>query len=302
MEMPQPPVHLPAPKYDPWSLGHANAAAREAVGKENAHADAIYEAQLRTWQASQKEPPNRTAQDVYLDPRSTPQQKADAKWWLENQPGRFQTDRAAAMTPDQLYADAQAHPENYPNGRAEKIISDYQAGRKYQFPEQRPERPQPDVPVYGYDEQGRQVIDHWENPVTHRRTEAGPGMIGTGRNPPRPGATIDRGDPRREQFVKEYLRQNPGDEEGLTAQLQIYDRGVSPSIRKGRERAGGVGSPGHGPLNAGSPAPTSPARPALPHPPAATRTGLKPNNRYRINGQVVQTDAQGNVVQNAVPQ
>jgi hypothetical protein len=33
----------------------------------------------------------------------------------------------------------------------------------------------------------------------------------------------------------------------------------------------------------------------LPHPPAATKTGLKPNNRYRINGKIVTTDAQGNL-------
>jgi hypothetical protein len=323
MEMPEAPAHIPYPK-PVLNFVNANAHNRAAVDEENRFNDTQYQAKLRAWQGLQREPPNRTAQDVYLDPKSTPQQKADAKWWLENQPGRFQTDKQAAMTPDQLYADAQAHPENYPNGRAEKIIKDYQEGRKYAFPDQRPDRPQPDVPVYGYDDQGRQVIDHWENPVTHRRTDAGEGMIGTGRNPPRPGATIDRGDPRREQFIKEYLRQNPGDEEGLTTQLQIYDRGNSPAIRKGRARVEAGRTPGQdqGPTAGGvkgmigtaakafglgggpaaAPAATSQANPVLPHPPAATKTGLLPRHRYRINGQVVETDAQGNVIQNAAPQ
>ena len=42
---------------------------------------------------------NRTAQDVYLDPESSPEERDRAKWWLQNQPGMFQNDRPAPREP-----------------------------------------------------------------------------------------------------------------------------------------------------------------------------------------------------------
>ena len=235
---PEPPPHVPPPEYNPWSLGHANAYAQKAWENETAHNQAVFSTQMRAYEAEvaritqsqfyrnvygpqnpgrdeamreaaqiRADAPskgNRTAQGVFLDPDSTPEQKAQAMKWQQSQPSMFQSDRAPVQ--DQLVQDID--PET-----------------------------------------GKVIGSHWENPVSHKRTDM-PGV--SMKNPPRPTQPgSERVDIRRQQFIKEYLKDHATDsdpEAGLAKELEVYDRQSNPALGKGRLIAGGPGMPGHGPL------------------------------------------------------
>ncbi len=54
LERPEPPERIPYQKYNPFSLGHANAYAKQAVDAENAHNDHIYQLRLTAYEAEQR--------------------------------------------------------------------------------------------------------------------------------------------------------------------------------------------------------------------------------------------------------
>jgi hypothetical protein len=157
--MPEPPPHIPIPQpggfFDPTPAYRARVA---AVMDENAHNQAVYAAQMKAYETMTSARSlgvaygsNRTPQyDIGPDgkPHRVSIDPMTGKPTMSPDPAFVPQTEAAGMrdankmpTPDQQYADAQAHPENYPPGIAAKIVNSYQEGRKYQFPPQRDPAP-----------------------------------------------------------------------------------------------------------------------------------------------------------------
>ncbi len=197
--MPEPPQHIPYPPYNPFSLGHSNTAARQAIDEENKFNSEVYAARMKAYEtmtsarslgvaysAMGRAPqyeigPDGKPHAVTIDPMTGKRELSPNQAVIPQVEAKAET----PMTPDQLYADAQAHPEKYPNGQAQRIISDYQEGRKYQFPPQRePAQPKPyatamsipttDGPVQGsYDPATKSYLDGAGRPIPPEKLTGG---------------------------------------------------------------------------------------------------------------------------------
>ncbi len=284
LERPEPPERIPYQKYNPFSLGHANAYAKQAVDAENAHNDHIYQLRLTAYEAEQR----RLMEGGFY--RNQPRLSPPYQKMVDGVPHNFAVNTISGEEHDLGEAppssknvspldSAQARADALEEAARIRAAATESAARTRA---DRPDRPFPDVLVQDIDPTtGKITGSHWENPVTHARTEvSGISM----RQPPRPATPgSEKADIRREQLVKEFVAGGMG-EDDARAKAEMYDRLNNPAISKGKAAASQPHGQPHPPLGGG-------ATPA----PAPTR--LKPNFVYKSKthpGQTFTTDAQGN--------
>jgi len=260
VEIPPPPVHKPLPQPTVFEPSGAFAARRAAVADENRYNDMIYAQRMRLYE---NQASARALYGSYGAGRA-PQyvRGADGKVHLRSfntSSGQWETSPEEAVIPQAEAADIRAGAiqpkpptslEVWMGQHPGADIKDYFAIQpSVQTQGARPEPTPPNAYSIFTDKEGRSWI--FNNRTGKAEPMAAGGPTGELYRPGSPRApAVDRGDPRREQFIKEYLRQNPGDEEGLTEQLAIYDRGNSPAIRKGRAAANQPAGQPHPPLGA----------------------------------------------------